>query len=372
MNVVALVAGLALVAISAADALNTLVSTRLRVGRLWPSDLFYALSWRALRRMGGLIGREDRREAFHSFFGPLSLLGLLVMWVIGQVIGWALVWWALQSQFEGVSSFADALYYSGIAYFTIGFGDVLPVGTTPRLLTLLEAFVGLGTTALVIGYLPVLYGAYSSREAQLLSLDDFTGDRITPVSLLEAHGPGGNLDDLDDYFSRWEQWCAEILESHTSYPMLMLFRSQHPGQSWVTALGVVTDAANLVLASVDSDRKRNALLLYRRATRTLTLLAQAFRLSPDESVELREDYYRIAYARMEAAGFPMRPFDDAWVDLVELRGAYGPWLEALIVHLVAPRGFWGHAIDVPQVEATRPPAERIWGDAGPPVAGGPS
>ena len=38
----------------------------------------------------------------------------------------------------------------------------------------------------------------------------------------------------------------------TAYPMLAMFRSRQPGQNWLTALGVVLDAATICLAAVDS------------------------------------------------------------------------------------------------------------------------
>jgi hypothetical protein len=330
--------------------------------------VFYRVTWKVIRSIGRRITAERRQEGFLSLYGPLSLLGLLAMWVVAQILGWGLIWWSLRDQMTGVSSLLDAIYYAGVGFFTVGFGDVLPTGGVARVLTLFEAFVGVGTTALVIGYLPVLYSAYSARESQLLSLDDLTGDRITPVALIEAHAPDGDTATLYDWFSQWERWCSGILESHTSYPMLTYFRSQHPGQSWVTALGVVTDAATLVLATVDEPRSREPLMLYRRATRTLPLLAQ--RLGTDEGPtdNIRIEFFEIAYQRLAATGLPVRSFDDAWADLTALRAAYGGWLEALIDDLAAPRGFWGHAIDMPAVGATRSPAERIWGEAGPPAA----
>ena len=97
---------------------------------------------------------------------------------------------------------------------------------------------------LVIGYLPSLYAAYSARERQLLLLDDLTDARITPVSLVRSRmGPDGDTTQLDAMFDEWAAWCAEVYDSHTSLPVLIWFRSKHRGHSWITGLGVVTDAA---------------------------------------------------------------------------------------------------------------------------------
>ena len=109
--------------------------------------------------------------------------------------------------------------------------------------------MGLVTMALVIGHLPTLYGAYSRREVQP-DLDD-TGrgdhaDRV-PGGLLRQRGGQA----VAAAFTEWEQ-CDEVFDSHTAYPMLAMFRSRQPGQNWLTALGVVLDAATICLAAVDS------------------------------------------------------------------------------------------------------------------------
>jgi len=43
----------------------------------------------------------------------------------------------------------------------------------------------------------------------------------------------GIVDALPDFYASWEQWAAEVSESHVSYPVLLLFRSPDPWSSWV-------------------------------------------------------------------------------------------------------------------------------------------
>ena len=52
---------------------------------------------------------------------------------------------------------------------------------------LVEAFFGLMTMALLIGFLPTLFAAYSTREELVSTLDDLSGERVTPLGLLEAY-----------------------------------------------------------------------------------------------------------------------------------------------------------------------------------------
>jgi len=57
------------------------------------------------------------------------------------------------------------IYLSGVTFFTLGFGDVIPLNHAGRVVV-----VGirprLRVPAVVIGYMPVLYQAFSKREVQ--------------------------------------------------------------------------------------------------------------------------------------------------------------------------------------------------------------
>ncbi|MEL6984870.1 MAG: potassium channel family protein, partial [Actinomycetota bacterium] len=242
MQAIVAIIGTALVLTAVADLVNTLVTTSTSRGRLWPSWLLYRGTWRVMRAVAGSIQDQRRREVVLSTFAPLSVLLLLTMWVTSQILGFGLIWWA-SGGVDGAGSLFDDLYYSGVIYFTLGFGELVPVEVVPRIGALIEAFAGVLTTALVIGYLPSLYSAYSERERKLMTLDDGTEGRITPTNLLLSRAPDGDVDEAIRFFEGWEDWVAGVLETHTTFPMLQLFRSKHPGQNWVTALGVLCDAA---------------------------------------------------------------------------------------------------------------------------------
>jgi hypothetical protein len=267
VEVLAMLAGLALVLVTAGDAVSTLVTTRRRRGRHWPTPIYYRWTWRAWRAVGQRAG--PAREGFFGVYGPLSLLGLLVMWVLLLVAGWGAVWWGLRSAVTGVDGYLDAVYFAGAGFFTVGFGDLVPTGGLARLLVLVEAFMGLVTMALVIGYLPTLYGAYSRRELQLLALDDLSDEPTTAITFLEAGFANGGTQGVAAAFAEWERWCDEVFDTHTAYPMLAMFRSRQPGQHWLTALGVVMDAAAITLATVDAPKAGPVARLWRRSTRLL-------------------------------------------------------------------------------------------------------
>jgi len=347
MSAVAIIVGVILVIAALADVVNTLVTTTTSQWRWWLTRILYRRSWRLVALFGKRISHPDRRERFYSLFAPVSILAMLTAWVCQQVLGFALIWWGVGGV-DGADGLWDSVYFSGVVYFTIGFGELVPVTEVPRIGALIEAFSGVVTTALVVGYFPALYSAYSEREQKLLTLDDGGEDRITPTNLVLSRTPDGDIRALDDFFTEWEAWIANVLETHTTFPMLTLFRSQHHGQSWITALGLIADAALHVELTADG-HGRSAYWALRRAARLFHTLTEDADLTPyrarlDEVYDGEEDPVRELYDRMEAHGFAMLPYEVAAARSRALRQTYDAQMEFLIDVYEAPRGFWGHEI----------------------------
>jgi len=123
-----------------------------------------------------------------------------------------------------------------------------------RELIILEAGTGLGFLAVVMGYFPVLYSAFSRREVSISLLDARAGSPPTAAELLRRHSYDGGDAALSLLLVEWERWSAELLESHISYPLLCYFRSQHTNQSWISALTAVLDTSALLIAGVQGHR----------------------------------------------------------------------------------------------------------------------
>ena len=344
MRPLAVVLGALVVTVVIGDAIETLVVTQGRDARWRPTPLWYFGTWRVTR---ALVSRLPAAagDAVLNFYPALSLLGLLVVWLVGLVAGWTLVYWGLHLRVLGSAALGDVAYYAGTSLISTSFGSAH--GTAARALSLLEALTGLGTIALLISYLPAMYGAYSRRETRLLTLDDPLGGRLTPVRVIAVHCGDGDVELLYRFFADWEMWTAEVLESHVSYPMLALFRSQHPGQSWVTALGVITDAATLTTACVAGADRREPYFLYRRGWRAVVNISQRLQAgAPDQSwTWLNRGNFDRAWDMLVELALPMRDKEDAWERLQELRAPYGAHLQQLIDFLMAPQGFWGHSAE---------------------------
>jgi hypothetical protein len=186
MELAAVIVGVAIVAFALADLVNTLVSTFTSYARWWPSRLIGRSTFIVVRSVAKRLPEGSKRsERMLAVFGPLLLIELLFVWALLQVVGFGLVWWGL-GDIPTIASLGDAWYYSGVIFFTVGFGEIVPTEAIPRAGAILEAFFGVITIALVVGYLPSLYAAYSDRERMLMTLDAGGTDRITPTALVMA------------------------------------------------------------------------------------------------------------------------------------------------------------------------------------------
>ena len=348
MSAVAIVLGIGLVIIALADLMNTLVTTSTSNWKWWPSRLVGYGAFGVMRAVTSRMSEQSRlRERLLSLYAPLLVLTLLAMWAAIQIFGFGLMWWGI-GDVAGVETFFDALYYSGVVYFTLGFGEVLPVGGLARFGALVEAFAGVTTTALVIGYLPSLYGAYSFREQKLMTLDDGSDGRITPTSLILAWSPDADTARLNARFAEWEQWVSSVLETHSTLPILQLFRSHDRQQNWVTALGLLSDAAlhaQIIVGCTGRTESywflRRSIALFEELTRDVDLSDyEQYAVDPDDDIQPDREMFRDLYNRLGEHGFELLPYDDALRRTSILRNRFGPQLEYLIDTLLCPRGFW--------------------------------
>lgn len=331
------------------DAFETVVLPRRVTRRVRLARAFYRMTWVPFAAMARRIKSNRRREGYLGFFGPLSLIMLLVVWAVGLVVGFGLLHWSLGTQLhssDGQANFGSYVYFSGTTFFTLGYGDVTAVGTLGRALATLEAGVGFGFLALVIGYLPVIYQAFSRREASITLLDARAGSPPSAAELLRRHSQ--NIADLDRLLYNWERWAAELMESHLSYPVLCYYRSQHNNQSWLTALTAVLDASALVMVGVEGASKRQGQLTFAMARHAVVDLAQIFNTPPREVQmdRLSKDENNRLRSLLSTAGVKLAAGDDADAKLSELRRMYEPYVESLAHYLLVTLPVWAPTSEV--------------------------
>lgn len=343
-------AGLVLIGLILWDAFETVVLPRRVVRRFRLTNLYFEGLWGIWGLMAGLLRNPRRRDSFLSLFGPFSLILLVGTWAAGLVVGFALLYVGVgvPSARDGVpfsgpgAIFGTALYFSGSTLFTLGLGDIAPTSAAARALTVIEAFTGFAFLALVIGYLPIIYQAFSRREAHIAMLDEWAGSPPSAAELLRRLGRWNDLRVLDDFFAAWERWAAELMESHISYPVLAGFRSQHGNESWVAALTMVLDGCALILTGVDGVRPRQAWLTFAMARHVAVDLCQVLDTPPHlpATDRLPQEDLRRLRAILRVAGVLLATGDEADRRLTELRQSYEPYMAALADGLLLTLPRW--------------------------------
>jgi hypothetical protein len=348
MKILALIAGSVLVFAILLDAFETIVLPR-RVTRSFRfTALFYRITWQPWAALARHISATRRRESFLSYFGPFSLLVLLALWALGMIIGFAILQYGAGTQVHaavGSTGLGALLYFSGSTFFTLGMGDVVPLSGAARALAVLEAGVGFGFLAMVIGYLPVIYSSFSRREVEISLLDARAGSPPIALEFLSRMAGAHNQPLLDRFLHEWEHWAAEVLESHISYPVLALFRSQHINQSWLGALTTILDVSALTIVGIDGIPSNQARLTFAMARHAVVDLAQVVGARYDIDVPDRLPREDLANLRqvLAASGLQLRSGEEAERKLVALRRMYEPYVQAMATRLLVTLPAWGSA-----------------------------
>ena len=334
MQIFSAIAGIVVILVVLLDAFETIVLPR-RVRRQFRlTAWFYRRTWIPWRGLASRIGSASRRENFLGYFGPSSLILLLVFWAFGLIFGFALLQYGVGEHVvlgnERVT-FGTVFYLSGETFFTLGYGDITPTSGIARALAVSEAGMGFAFLGVVIGYLPTIYSSFSRREIEISLLDARAGSPPTAAELLARFGNCPEQTVLDRIFRDWEHWAAEVLESHLSYPVLSFFRSQHNNQSWLGALTTILDASALVIAGIDGIRNEQAKITFAMARHAVVDLAQVVNARYDPDVPDRLPAQELARLRqaLSERGLRVRNSEEAEQKLVHLRSLYEPYAEAM-------------------------------------------
>jgi hypothetical protein len=340
MGLVGALLSLALIVLLLMDGFEAMVLPR-RVTRPYRlARMFYRLTWLAWRAAALRLRPGRWRETFLSVFGPLSILGLFATWVVGLIAGFALLHWSLGTPLQtpdGHADYGTYLYLSGDTFFTLGYGDLVPPLGLGRFLAVAEAGLGFGFMAVIIGYLPVLYAAFSRRELPISLLDARGGSPPSAAQVLlrlaQARDAPAALQSL---LTEWERWSAELLESHLSFPVLSYYRSQHDNQSWVAALTAILDTCALLLADVKDADPYQAQMTFAMARHAAVDLALMFRTPPlpPEADRLPCPQWKRLRDQLREAGLRVRDGEAVEVRLGELRVTYEPFVNALARHFL--------------------------------------
>ena len=223
------------------------------------------------------------------------------------VVGFTLVNWGI-----GSSTLDQAFAEAGSSIFTLGF-TLEPHRPGSHIVDFVAAGTGLVLVALQIAYLPTIYSSYNRRETLVTLLESRAGAPAWGPELLIRHQLVGLIDNLPNLFADWERWAADVAESHTSYPSLLYLRSPRPQNSWLVSLIAVMDAAAIALAVDPDGAPIESRMVVRMGFTCLRDIAQVTGIAfdpdpdPDDPIELPEEEFAAAFARLRGDRLPDLP-----------------------------------------------------------------
>jgi hypothetical protein len=339
MEAVAFVLGISLLALCYWDLFETIVVPRPTPGWFRIGRYLVRGSWRVIRTLrDGRAGRSF--DNVLGLFAPAATVALLVAWLVGLIVGYGLILYALRDELRPIpQDISTALYFAATSVLTLGFGDIVADGTPARLIVTVAAISGLGTVALVVTFLFSLYGSYQRREIEVVALQAAAGAPPSAVALLETYAQLSLVGRLPDLFQGWERWAAEVLDSHVAFPLLGYFRSSHDNLSWISALGTMLDTTSLVLTTIDGVPRGEAKLFKRVGTHLVEDIHNlGFRAG--EATSLDRSDFDAACDRLEEAGYRLVSRDQAWPAFQAGRATYASRLEAMARYWATPANSW--------------------------------
>ena len=313
------------------------------VPRALPSRFTYGVStviWRVLLAFSRTTDDYGRKDRILTVGAPITLLALLGTWLSTLIVGYGFL--ALPFVDASVLS---VLRDTGAALLTL---NLSPASEGFAVVVhLVAGATGLTVVALLIAYLPTLYGAFNRREMLVTLLESRAGAPAWGPELLVRHQLVDITDNLPTLYSEWERWSADVAETHSTYPVLLYFRSPNPMQSWLVGLLAVLDSAAMYLALSPGAAPSEARLCLRMGFTCLRDIADVIGVAynadpdPDEDIRLTFDEFSEGVDDLNLVGFPLeRTAADAWADFRGWRVNYEQLAYELADRIVAVPALW--------------------------------
>jgi hypothetical protein len=173
-----------------------------------------------------------------SMAAPLMVPAAITVWMSLVLTGYAFVYYAgMNSQTFNFSSpglepsFGEALYASGIAISTLGFGDVTPTNGVYQALTISEALIGFGILTLAITYVMGVHGVLQQLGVLAAGLLHQASDTAEPLTILAPHFPDGEPRDIEPHVVSLHRSLVEFYEGLRRYPIVYYYHSRRAYRS---------------------------------------------------------------------------------------------------------------------------------------------
>lgn len=157
-----------------------------------------------------------RRSYTLGMAGPIMVISDILLWMALPILGYALVMWTamgtgirLPSGVEG--QFGDALYYSGVTFTTLGYGDVTPVSRLWEMVAIAEALTGFLVMGTSVTYIIAVFEGVDRRDARALQVYSETGGTWEGSEFIRR---SLQHEDADVLRRRLENWGILVRDLH--------------------------------------------------------------------------------------------------------------------------------------------------------------
>lgn len=235
-------------------ALRSYIADTVALGVVWTT-----------RTMSRLRRTYLGRDATLTWTGPMIILCQLLTWLILYLFAYGFMIYGISGQ-----SLGDSIRQAGSSLFTLGFASSDTESQT--IVDFVAAATGPIVIALLIGFLPTIYGAYLDRESEVTMLSAVAGEPAWGPELLSRFTISGGLEGFPALMLEWARWSTRMRLTHVTYPVLLRVRSVRGSRHYVLSLLAVMDAAALYLALTRKPPRREAFALMLQGGQTLELL----------------------------------------------------------------------------------------------------
>jgi len=255
LSAISVLLGLALVFFALTDVVFTVlhtqressISTRVHRAGWW------VIRWLADRR------RDQMRHSVLAWGMPALIILTLLVWSTVLAIGFALVY----APFIHTAEFfraqaplsawplADALYFSGVTFLTLGYGDLTPIHLALRMVAILQAGSGFLVLSLAVTYLLSVYPLIWRKVALAVSLNHQTAGRADGCAMAQRYLLVDRFDALADTLRALNDELLALVQAHAAYPILYFVRPPNVHESFVRVLALTQGIIGTFRYSVD-------------------------------------------------------------------------------------------------------------------------
>jgi hypothetical protein len=331
VEVVSVLAGVTLLTLVMVDVFVTVFIPRGRPGPI--TKRLYRHLWRAWRSAVDRT-RGQRRRRLLALAGPILLPLTTVVWALGLVTSFTLIYLPFGEAFEfpsssDASALLTAAYFSAYSATTLGVGDVYASSPALRILSVTEAAMGFAVFTVAITYLLSVFNALQRSTSLALEVSRYlharSDDALETFATLLAERQD---EELSQWLGQVSSRLVETTQAQEQYPVLEYFHVPDDDRALPVASAELLEVLTACLAVLDPSahsalaaghRVRYAFhTAARHATERAAKVAPGFGPRQELPAERLAQYERIR-GRLNTGAATLRHDDEARTDFVALR-----------------------------------------------------